>query len=102
MSEINPTIEIFTVRSLSSGSIYHGRHIVGHDVVADTYICDCTAARYGNPCSHVGSVMAAVMRRAELLQQVESARMAWERENLGGSLLDIYRGWDESAENREA
>ena len=94
VSEINPTVEIFTVRSLSSGSSYHGRHIVGHDVVADTYICDCTAAQYGNACSHIGSVVAAVMRRAHLLNAVESACQAWERENLGGSLLDIYRGWE--------
>lgn len=93
-SEINPTVEIFTVRSLSSGSIYLGRHIVGHDTVADSYICDCTAATYGNACSHVGSVLAAVKRRAQLLMTVETACQAWERENLGGRLLDIYRGWE--------
>src|SRR5690242_19787609 len=76
-SEINPTVEIFTVRSLSSGSSYHGRHIVGHDTVTDRYSCDCTAASYGNVCSHVGAVVAAVMRRAQLLVTVETACQTW-------------------------
>lgn len=44
-----------------------GYHLVTHDEATHRVRCDCTAASYGRPCSHAGSVLAVLARRGVAL-----------------------------------
>lgn len=61
------TIEVFTVRSDSAGTIYHHRHIVEHDLITDAIHCDCKAGKRGHACGHAGSVADALNARAAMI-----------------------------------
>lgn len=64
------TVELFSVRSVSAGSIYHGRHTVEHDLVTGAISCDCPAGQHNRPCGHYGSVLAYLHERAGLMAQL--------------------------------
>lgn len=64
------TTELFSVRSVSSGSIYIGRHTVEHDLITGAISCDCMAGTHGKPCGHVGSVLHYLHERAGLMAQL--------------------------------
>lgn len=69
-SALRDTIELFSVRSVSSGSIYIGRHTVEHDLITGAIHCDCKAGQHGRPCGHVGSVLHYLHERAGLMAQL--------------------------------
>lgn len=66
--------ELYRVPSSSAAGDWHR---VAHDEAEHTVECDCTAAQYGRPCSHVGAVRLEISRRGIALQIWRSAT-GWE------------------------
>lgn len=84
-SQWRETVELFSVRSVSAGSIYYGRHTVEHDLLNGKLYCDCKAAQHGRPCGHVGSVLNYLKERAGLLAQLA-------REAASASVVEVTAG----------
>lgn len=56
--------EVYRVRALTDA---RGYHLVSYDGATHRVTCDCTAASYGRPCGHAGSVLAVLARRGAAL-----------------------------------
>lgn len=82
----------------TSGSDANKWHVVV--VEGNTLTCDCKAAQNGRYCCHrsVASARIAEEQAEEVAhvawyERTEAERDRWDYANMGGALIDAYRGW---------